>query len=67
MNNHALLDSNERLGWLVTAVFLELNDAPASTVADDDVYDLVMAVASRHLEIDTITTRLRELIAPPCE
>jgi prophage maintenance system killer protein len=25
VNNHALVDGNKRLGWLATAVFLELN------------------------------------------
>ncbi|MDE0319683.1 MAG: Fic family protein, partial [Acidimicrobiaceae bacterium] len=31
VNNHPLVDGNKRLGWLATAVFLELNDASVST------------------------------------
>ena len=30
VNNHALVDGNKRLGWLTTAVFLELNDVRAT-------------------------------------
>ena len=41
VNNHAMVDGNKRLGWLATAVFLELNGVEASRVANDDVYDLV--------------------------
>ncbi|SPF67281.1 Fido domain profile [Propionibacterium ruminifibrarum] len=45
VNTHPLVDGNERLGWLATLVFLDVNgvwiEAP-----DDDAYDLVIAVAS---------------------
>ena len=46
VNNHPLVDGNKRLGWLAAAVFLELNDASVSAATNDDVYDLVMNVAS---------------------
>lgn len=39
VRNHALVDGNKRLGWLATAVFLELDDQPV-TAGDDD--ELVM-------------------------
>lgn len=59
VSNHPLVDGNKRLGWLATAVFLELNDASVSTAADDDVYGLVMAVATGELSVGQIAATLR--------
>jgi len=63
VNNHALVDGNERLGWLATAVFLELNGFSVSRVSNDDVYDLVIWVASINPSLEDITTRLSPLLA----
>src|SRR5688500_5942408 len=46
VNSHALVDGNKRLGWLSTAVFLELNRVQASKISNGEVYDLVLWVAS---------------------
>lgn len=62
VNNHALIDGNKRLGWLATAVFLELNDIPISRASNDDVYEFVLSVASGSPEIDEIAERLQGLI-----
>ena len=64
VNNHALVDGNKRLGWLATAVFLELNRVGASDASNDDVYDLVVWVASTNPELDDITDRLRAVVNP---
>ncbi len=61
VNNHSLIDGNKRLGWLATAVFLELNESSVSTVADDDVYDLVMAVATSTLSVEDIAAALQSM------
>ena len=61
VNNHPLIDGNKRLGWLATAVFLELNDASVSTAANDAVHDLVVTVASTDLTVDDIATALRAM------
>ncbi len=63
VNNHALVDGNKRLGWLATAVFLELNGFNASKISNDDVYDLVIWVASTNASLEDITTRLSRLLA----
>jgi death-on-curing protein len=63
VNNHALVDGNKRLGWLATAVFLELNEASVRAANNDDVYDLVTAVASSQMSVEKIATRL-EALAP---
>ena len=61
VNNHPLVDGNKRLGWLATAVFLELNDASVIAAANDAVYDLVMTVASTDLTVDDIADSLRAM------
>ncbi len=63
VNNHALVDGNKRLGWLATAVFLELNGIAASRAANDEVFTLVMWVAASNPAVDDITARLRRLVA----
>lgn len=62
VNNHPVVDGNKRLGWLATAVFLELNDVKASEATNDDVYDFVIWVASSNPDLDVITPRLRAII-----
>ena len=59
VNNHALVDGNKRLGWLATAVFLELNGVRATTISNDDVYELVMRVAANRLDVTEIVILLR--------
>lgn len=61
VNNHPLVDGNKRLGWLATAVFLELNDASVSTASNDAVYDLVMTVAEGDIAVDDIAASLRAM------
>jgi death-on-curing protein len=61
VDNHALVDGNERLGWLATAVFLEINDASVAAASNDDVNDLVMAVASGASTVEAIAGRLCDL------
>jgi death-on-curing protein len=58
------VDGNKRLGWLATAVFLELNGIKASRASNDDVYDLVVWIAASNPDLDDITTRLRRVIQP---
>lgn len=61
VGNHALVDGNKRLGWLATAVFLELNDASVAGADNDDVYELVMSVARSELALAEIADRLTRL------
>lgn len=59
VRNHALVDGNQRLGWLAVVVFYGLNgvdlDAP-----DDTAYDLVIAMASGQVDVPTVASRLRD-------
>ena len=63
VNNHALIDGNKRLGWLSTAVFLEINGVKALRISNDDVYDFVIWVAATSPAIEEIVARLRLLFA----
>ena len=61
VNNHALVDGNKRLGWLATAVFLELNGASVAAASNEDVYKLVMRVAATDAPVDEVAAELRQL------
>ena len=63
VKNHALVDGNKRLGWLATAVFLELNGVTVTTAANDDVYELVITVATDNPSVDEIAEALRRIVA----
>ncbi len=62
LKNHALVDGNKRLGWLSTAVFLEINGVTATHVSNDAVYDFVIGVTTGGDDIDVIATALEHLI-----
>ncbi len=55
--HHALADGNERLAWLATVVFLDLN-ARTVELGDDAAFGLVMEVASGTLDVEQIADRL---------
>ena len=61
VNNHALIDGNKRLGWLATAVMFELNGASVRAAHNDDVYELVMRVATEETSVEEIADLLREM------
>lgn len=61
VTNHALIDGNKRLGWLSTAVFLEINGTEISRASNEDVYDLVIDLAAGRPTIDAIAERLQQL------
>ena len=62
VKNHPLIDGNKRLGWLATAVFLEINGIAATTASNDDVYDLVLDLAVEDRSIEHLTAGLRRII-----
>jgi death on curing protein len=62
VKNHALVDGNKRLGWLATAVFLEINGVRVTHVANDAVYDLVIAVTTGREDVADIAAELRSVV-----
>ncbi len=50
--NHALIDANKRTAFVATLLFYELNGYHVSA-AEDELFDLVIGVATRKL--DTVT------------
>lgn len=63
VKNHALVDGNKRLGWLATAVFLDLNEVQATRASNDAVFELVMEVAATHVDLALLTARLQRIVA----
>lgn len=51
IKNHALVDGNKRLGWLATAVFLEINGVEISRASNDD------GVRGEHRQIDAVDSQ----------
>ena len=64
VKNHPLVDGNKRLGWLATAVFLELNDVPVTRATNGDVYNLVVTTAAGSDTVENIAKALRDIIRP---
>ena len=62
VESHPMVDGNKRLGWVVTAAFLELNGVRATSASDGAVYSLVVAVAAGQLELAEIASLLREAV-----
>jgi death-on-curing protein len=61
VNNHALVDGNKRLGWLATAVFLDIDGIDISIARNNDVYELVMDVAGGNHTVAEVAERLSTL------
>ncbi len=61
LKNHALIDGNKRLGWLATATFLEINGISVTHIANDGVYDFVIAVTVGHEDVEEVAHALRQL------
>jgi death-on-curing protein len=62
LKNHPLVDGNKRLGWLATAVFLELNGVAVAGASNDDVYELVVGVAAGHHSVEEVAAPLQEVV-----
>ena len=52
------------LGPATSAVFLEINGSGVATAAGNDVYELVMAVASSKSTVEEIADQLQQLHEP---
>ncbi len=59
LKNHALVDGNKRLGWLATAVFLEINGQSPALIPNEIVYELVLGVAAGDYDVGEIADRLK--------
>ena len=60
--NRALVDGNKRTAFVATALFYELNGHRVRVSAEDEVFDLMIAVATRAVEtVADIARRLAEL------
>jgi death-on-curing protein len=62
VKNHPLIDGNKRLGWLSTAVILELNGVATHRAPNDDVYEVVIGIAAGASTIEQIAEGLQVLV-----
>lgn len=62
VKHHALVDGNKRLGWLATAVFLEINGTSVTRVSNDAVYDFVIGVTTGGDDVSAIAERVQSLV-----
>lgn len=60
--NHALIDGNKRTAFVATALFYELNGRRIRASAEDELFDLMIDVATRAVEtVGNIALRLANL------
>lgn len=61
--NHALIDGNKRTAFVATALFYEFNGHRIPAEAENELFDLVIAVATRELDtVQKIAERLVPLV-----
>ena len=61
--NHALVDGNKRTAFVATALFYALNGLHVTGAAEDELFDLVIAVATRSLDtVQAIALELARLV-----
>ena len=61
--NHALIDGNKRTAFVATALFYALNGHHVRGGVEDELFDLVIAVATRNLDtVQTIAVQLARLV-----
>lgn len=61
--NHALIDGNKRTAFVATALFYELNGHHVPGIAEDELFDLVIAVATRDLDsVHQIALRMAGIV-----
>jgi len=61
VKDRALVDGNKRLGWLATAVFLDMNGIDLSAASNTDIYRPVMKVAEGDHTVEEVAQRLSAL------
>lgn len=60
VGNHPFVDGNERVGWVATAVFYELNGHDLCPPDDDVAYELVMSIATGEVhDVVAVASTLR--------
>ncbi|SEF16382.1 type II toxin-antitoxin system death-on-curing family toxin [Jiangella alba] len=63
VRNHALIDGNKRLGWMLCYDFYALNGLLLAP-AEDDAYDFVIAVVEGKFELAEMAAWLAENATP---
>ncbi|HTL41054.1 MAG TPA: type II toxin-antitoxin system death-on-curing family toxin [Pseudolysinimonas sp.] len=61
VRNHALIDGNKRLGWVLTSLFLWTNNVTIEVDADD-AFDLVVGVSAGRYDLDQVEERISRML-----
>lgn len=61
VKNHPLVDGNKRLGWLATAVFIEINNVSVTAIPNDEIYRFVVDVAAGRQDVPELAAELERL------
>ena len=65
VRNHAFSDGNTSIGLLAADVFLQLNGAYIDDADEEEIFSIVIAVATRELDdVPAIAARLSPLVRP---
>lgn len=64
-SSHPLLDGNKRLGVLLGSLMLRTHGIDDTAISDDQWFDLITDVASKHPPADDIADRLRSFSPHP--
>jgi death-on-curing protein len=63
--SHAFSDGNKRIGLLAADVFLQVNGAYIGNSAEEEIFSIVIAVATHELDVvPSIAARLAPLVRP---
>ena len=63
--NHAFSDGNKRIGLLAADVFLQLNGAYIDNADEEEIFSIVIEVATHELDdVPAIAARLASLVRP---
>ena len=61
--NHALIDGNKRTAFVATALFYELNGHHVADGPEDELFELVIAVATRAIDsVHVIAHKLAQFV-----
>lgn len=61
--NHPFFDGNKRFSWVATLTFLQLNGVGVD-MPDDQAFHLILSIAQRGIELDSIAESFARHVVP---
>jgi death-on-curing protein len=63
INNHPMVDGNNRSAWVILNFFLVLNNRQLRS-SQDNAYEFIMSIAEKRMELDEIAAWLEDHMVP---